>query len=63
MFLYVKALPAVDSERIGMMGFSRGGLLTFGALLKSKEFNAGIVMAAAPGKGQLERILPGTGEI
>jgi len=54
---YVHKLDWVDTNRIAMMGFSRGGLLTIKALIDTQEFKAGIIMASAPGKGQFEKLL------
>ena len=44
---WLKAQPWVDSERVGVWGWSGGGVFTLVALTRSKEFKAGI--AVAPG--------------
>jgi dipeptidyl-peptidase-4 len=44
---WLKAQPWVDPERIGVWGWSGGGMFTLAALTRSKEFKAGI--AVAPG--------------
>jgi dienelactone hydrolase len=54
---YAKALDYVDKERIGIIGFSRGGLLTFMAATQRADLKAIIIMAPAPGRGALELFL------
>jgi dipeptidyl-peptidase-4 len=44
---WLKAQPWVDPERVGIWGWSGGGMFTLVALTRSKEFEAGI--AVAPG--------------
>lgn len=45
---YVRNLDYVDQERIGIMGFSRGGFLTFmAATARPKDFEAIVIMASA----------------
>jgi dipeptidyl-peptidase 4 len=44
---WLKAQPWVDPERVGIWGWSGGGMFTLVALTRSKEFKAGI--AVAPG--------------
>jgi dipeptidyl-peptidase-4 len=44
---WLKAQPWVDPERVGIWGWSGGGMFTLAALTHSKEFRAGI--AVAPG--------------
>jgi dipeptidyl-peptidase-4 len=44
---WLKAQPWVDPERVGVWGWSGGGMFTLVALTRSKEFKAGI--AVAPG--------------
>jgi dienelactone hydrolase len=48
---YLKGLPYVDDGRIGIMGFSRGGMLTFQAAARSNDFKAVVIMATAMGPG------------
>jgi dienelactone hydrolase len=50
---YVQGLPFVDPQRIGMIGFSRGGLLTFQAAARMNAFKAIVIMAPAVGRGRL----------
>ena len=50
-------LEYVDKDRVGIMGFSRGGMLTFAAATVRSEFGAIIIMAPAPPKGPLENSL------
>ena len=54
---YIKGLDYVDRNRIGIIGFSRGGLLTFMAATRRLDLKAIIIMAPAPGRGALERSL------
>ena len=46
---YVLRLDFVDRHRLGIMGFSRGGLLTFQAAARRPDFRAVVLMAPAPG--------------
>lgn len=46
---YVKGLPLVNKDKIAMIGFSRGAVLTLLAIAKRKDLKAGIVMAPAVG--------------
>jgi len=55
---YVKQLSYVDTNRIGIMGFSRGALLTFEAGIKRSDYKALVIMAIAPGKGKFDKLLP-----
>lgn len=54
---YVKTLKCTDSNRIALIGFSRGGLLTLMAATQRPDLRAIVVMAAAPGKGHAEGVL------
>jgi dienelactone hydrolase len=55
---YGLELPYVDRQRIGLMGFSRGGLLTLIAATQRADFDAVVVMATAGGRrGQTARIM------
>ncbi len=51
---YVRGLDPVDPGRLGMIGFSRGGLLTFMAARSGKDLRAVVIMASALGRGHLE---------
>lgn len=54
---YVKGLEYVDNSHIGIMGFSRGGLLTFIAAGQGGDFAVTIIMASAPpGKSDLDSL-------
>ena len=44
---YMKGLPFVNANRIGIMGFSRGGMLTYQAAARSRDFKAVVIMAVA----------------
>lgn len=46
---YVKTLPDADPARVGLMGFSRGGLLTFLVGLERTDLKALLILAPAPG--------------
>lgn len=48
---YVLALEYVDGSRLGVMGFSRGGFLTFTAATRRPDFAAVVIMAPAPARG------------
>jgi len=60
---YVKNLDSVDKNRIGMIGFSRGALLTLMAGIHQSNLKALIIMAPAPGRGALDRSLKKVGKI
>ena len=51
---YVRGLDTVDPGSLGMIGFSRGGLLTFMAARSGKDLRAVVIMASALGRGHLE---------
>lgn len=48
---YLKGRTFIDSSKIGIMGFSRGGMLTYQAAARSKDFKAVVIMATAMGRG------------
>jgi dienelactone hydrolase len=52
---YVKKLPDVDPSRIGLMGFSRGGLLTLMVAVERSDLKALVILAPAPGRGDFAR--------
>ncbi len=55
---YGLGLPDVDRQRVGLMGFSRGGLLTLMAATQRDDFRALVVMATAfGGRGQMARVM------
>ena len=47
---YLKSLKYVDKDRIGIMGFSRGGMLTYQAATRQNAFKAVVIMATAMGR-------------
>ena len=55
---YVKELDYVDKNKIGIMGFSRGGYLTFIGGAIRRDLKAIIIMASAPGRRDQEQFLP-----
>ena len=57
-FELMLALPEVDPERIGVIGFSRGGLLALDlATRRSADIDVLVVMAPAEARGMLGRVL------
>ena len=54
---YLRNLRQVDPQRVAVVGFSRGALLSLIAAVKSTELRAAILMAPAPGRGALDRAL------
>lgn len=56
-------LPGADISRIGMLGFSRGGLVTYGALAKTDRIAAAVIMggptdlAGAPRRAEFDRFV------
>ena len=51
-------MTEVDPARVGVMGFSRGGMLSLGAALQRPEIvSAAVLMAPAPGNGYLQNLL------
>ena len=60
---YVRGLDAVDPGRLGMIGFSRGGLLTFMAETSGKDLRAVVIMASALGRGHLEAEVADAGAV
>ncbi len=54
----IRENPDADKDRIGIMGFSRGGLLTLQAAIeRSDNINAIVLFAPAPAKQTLENTL------
>jgi dienelactone hydrolase len=51
---HASKLKKVDATRIGMIGFSRGGLLTYLATIRNPDLRAAIILAPAHGRGVLE---------
>ena len=54
----LRSHPDADASRVGVMGFSRGGLLTLQAAIAQPEnIHAVVLMAPAQGKSAMERTL------
>lgn len=62
-FRYVRTLDMVDPARPGMIGFSRGGLLTFMAEGRGADPRAVVIMASALGRGHLRAQLGNAGSV
>ncbi len=60
---YVRGLDVADPGRIAMIGFSRGGLLTFMAATSGKDLRGVAIMASASGRGHLEAELTDAGAV
>ncbi len=60
---YAKRLDGVDTKRIGLIGFSRGGLLTLIAGTRRRDLKALVVMAPAAGRGAIGRVLSRASQI
>lgn len=58
MLALVKSLPAVDVERVGMLGFSRGGAVTYQLLKQQVDIKAACVMGCATDFVDAYRQLP-----
>ena len=56
---YVKALPGVDPDRVALMGFSRGGLLTLVVGVEREDLKALVILAPAPGRGLFAEAVKG----
>lgn len=54
---FTRALKYVQPNRVGMIGFSRGGLLTVMTAVRRGGFKAMALLAPAPGRGHLDRVL------
>ena len=54
---YLRGLPSVDRGRMGIMGFSRGGMLTYQAATRKKDFKAVVIMATAMTKAKVMILL------
>jgi dienelactone hydrolase len=60
---YVRGLDMIDPDRLAMIGFSRGGLLTLGAASQGVNLQAVVIMASALGRGHLEAELANAGAV
>jgi dienelactone hydrolase len=60
---HVRGLDMVDPNRLAMIGFSRGGLLTLGAASRGANLRAVVIMASALGRGHLEAELARAGDM
>ena len=54
---FIKNKDFVDSNKIGMMGFSRGALLTYMVSTRISDLKATVIMAPAPAKNTLNQFL------
>ncbi len=54
---FIKNKDFVDTNNIGMMGFSRGALLTYMVSTRISDIQAAVIMAPAPAKNTLNRFL------
>lgn len=46
---YAKSYPKADPGRLGLLGFSRGGMLTYQTLTRRNDVKVAVIMAAATG--------------
>jgi len=54
----LRSSPQVDTSRVGIMGYSRGGLLSLQvAVMRPDQVQAAVLLAPAPGKDQLSKTL------
>ncbi len=60
---FLRALDVVDPERVAMIGFSRGGLLTVMAARRGANLRAVVIMASALGRGHLQAELGNAGSV
>lgn len=60
---YVKSLNYVDKNQIAIIGFSRGGHLTYIAGAIRNDVKAVVIMAAAPGRGGQQQFLGNAAKI
>ncbi len=60
---YLRGRKDVDPKRIAMIGFSRGGLLSYLIATRQPELRAFVLMAPASGRGALERNLGRAGQV
>jgi len=51
----VKEIPEADANRIGMYGWSRGGMMTYLALTKTDQIKAAVVVGASSDKTIIDR--------
>jgi dienelactone hydrolase len=54
---YLRQLDSVDRDRIAMLGFSRGALLSLMVATRRSDLKSVVVMAPAGGRGGLARVL------
>ena len=60
---YALSHPQADPTRLAILGFSRGGYLSFVGLTERPDATVGVIMAPAPIKGLLDDALPGASSI
>ncbi len=51
---FIKTLPAADKKQIVLLGFSRGGYITFYSAAGNPDVKAVVIMASAPGRRNQE---------
>ena len=58
------AMAKVDKSKTGVLGFSRGGLLALHlATQRPQDIDAVVLMAPAPGKGMMDKVLKQIGKV
>ncbi|MDP7038824.1 MAG: dienelactone hydrolase family protein [Myxococcota bacterium] len=60
---YALAHAKADADRFAILGYSRGGYLSFVALTEHSEIKVGVIMAPAPVNGLLDAALPDADEV
>jgi len=55
---YALSHQMADSDQLAILGFSRGGYLSFVALTEHPEADLAVIMAPAPVNGLLDEVLP-----
>jgi len=60
---YLSAVPGVDADRVGMIGFSRGALLTYRAAHRMPSLKAAVIMGSGLTPGQFEDRIDDPGDL